>query len=245
MSRSLPPRHSSTPIITTIPIFNSPNPVFSPDLTNPPPPKTITMTPRTNLAFKSGPKPIRNVLVNLPTQENYDQLEEGILLFTNEPLYAIKLSKELFRDRKHAIRYCFFIIYNSPPPHAWPLVIRDIMVRLRIPAGNYSGIKKSFVEFSKPDYEFESSDKKKRIRKHIIGQGSEEENIICKAIESCLSIKQITCIVNESRASRGLSTISWSCIQNFVMNSPFIVRYGRLLVIMGQLSQMKFALTIK
>ena len=70
-------------------------------------------------------------------------------------------------------------------------------------------------------------DKIKKVRKHKIEPGSEDEKTICRSIEQCLSIKQITCIVNETRASRNLSKLSWSCIQNYVATSPFIVRFAR------------------
>jgi hypothetical protein len=134
--------------------------------------------------------------------------------------------------RRIAIAHLFQDIYGQPPETEWPMLISTIIHRLSVPLGSRDVVKRVFEQVTTAnnagvEYDANLGIKSRRKGKFLIKKNSPESNLICDALQNGLSISQATCLVNEYRRAVNLLPISWSTVEAWSLQSPYLKRFRR------------------
>jgi hypothetical protein len=136
--------------------------------------------------------------------------------------------------RRTTISYLFWYNYGAPLQDEWKecKVVLGIMKALNIPMGSSAEVQKVLLDTldcirNEEEYD-PDADQHRKGRKALIADGSVETEIIYRALSVNQSKAQITCLVNQSRAMRGLGSVSYSAVHTYVANNPCISRSRRL-----------------
>ena len=119
----------------------------------------------------------------------------------------VSLSPGSAELRRSTIAYFFVEIYGCPSEDTWPLVVTDLIKRLRMPVGSRDAVYsifKDIVHCRLDKTKFSPNVKSGRGRKNLIQQGSVEEKLILVAMEQSLSVTEATAIVNLARSAQSL-----------------------------------------
>ena len=142
----------------------------------------------------------------------------------------VALSSGSAELRRSTIAYYFVEMYGCPSEDSWPLVVTDLINRLRMPVGSRDAVYSIFkdvVHCRLDKTKFSSKVKGGRGRKLLIQKGSVDEKLILVALEQSLSVTEATAIVNLARSAQGLPTVSWSAVENFTLKSESVQKRSR------------------
>ena len=108
-----------------------------------------------------------------------------------------------YKDRRQAIKYLYLAVFAAPPQMRWHTMklIPAISYMLKIPKNSHSNVKKTLLQISQEKDHYSSTNAAGAGRPPLIDEGTAQAEVICRALECGLSVKDATCILNIYRSN--------------------------------------------